>query len=82
MIVRIDYQWTTIQCKNLVSDDGKICDLCFKVLNNRFALIQQCPYCLGEIDLVDWAREEAKKLGQELAESYAAESKNLKGLQS
>lgn len=51
MIIRSDYQWTTIQCKNLVGDNGKECDLCFKVLTGKFALIQRCPYCLGEIDL-------------------------------
>lgn len=51
MIVRRDDQWTTVQCKNLVGDNGEICDLCFKVLNDRFALTQQCPYCLGKIDL-------------------------------
>lgn len=62
MIKRVGDQWTTIQCKNLVSDDGKICNLCFKVLNDRFALTQRCPYCLQEIDHHDWAKaEEARK---------------------
>ena len=59
MIKRIDHQWTTIQCKNLVSDDGKLCNLCFKVLSDRFALIQQCPYCLGKIDLRSCIEKEA-----------------------
>ena len=60
MIIRKDEQWTTIQCKNLVADDGRKCNLCFKVLNGRFALTQQCPYCLGSIDLRSYpeAREE------------------------
>jgi len=51
VIIRSDETWTTIQCKNLVGDNGEICDLCFKVLNDRFAFTQRCPYCLGEIDL-------------------------------
>ena len=59
MIKRIDHQWTTIQCKNLVSDDGKLCNLCFKVLTGRFALTQQCPYCLGKIDLRSCIEKEA-----------------------
>jgi len=78
MIKRIDSQWTTIQCKNLISDDGKLCDLCFKVLNGRFALTQQCPYCLGKIDLRDWMKKETIALGHEMVESYAAEAASCK----
>lgn len=62
MIKRTDDVWTTIQCKNLVGDDGKKCDLCFKVLNDRFALTQQCPYCLGKIDLRPWVKEEPAEI--------------------
>ena len=59
MIIRIDDVWTTIQCKNLKLDDGTLCDLCFKVLNNRFALVQQCPYCLQKIDLHEQIKGQA-----------------------
>ena len=59
MIIRTDDVWTTVQCKNLKEDNGKLCDLCFKVLNNRFALTQQCPYCLQEINLRDCVEKQA-----------------------
>lgn len=64
MIKRVAYQWTTIQCKNVVGEDGQVCNLCFKVLNDRFALIQRCPYCLQQIDLTDQIREMAAKEGK------------------
>ena len=66
MIVIKDETCTTIQCKNLVGDNGETCDLCFKVLNNRFALIQQCPYCLAKIDLMEQARKMAISEGVSL----------------
>jgi len=57
MIKKIDDQWTTVQCKNLDERNGRVCNLCFKVLNDRFALTQQCPYCLGKIDLRPWVKD-------------------------
>jgi hypothetical protein len=65
MIIRSDDVWTTIQCKNPVTDDGKLCNLCFKVLNGRFALVQQCPYCLGKIDLHECIHKEGAKAAAE-----------------
>jgi hypothetical protein len=53
MIKRVGETWTTIQCRNLVGDDGEICDKCFKVLKGRFALTLDCPYCLQRINLRD-----------------------------
>ena len=64
MIIRIDHQWTTIQCKNLgLKGPGSVCNLCFKVLNDKFALIQRCPYCLRTINLTDWAKERETEKG-------------------
>lgn len=48
IIKRVGGQWTTIQCLN--------CKNCYKVLTGKFALTQQCPYCLMKIDLYDTAR--------------------------
>ena len=56
MIKRKDDVWTTIQCQK------PDCKLCFKVLNDRFAMGQTCPYCLQPISLHDQIRaEEGRK---------------------
>jgi hypothetical protein len=65
MIIRSDDVWTTVQCKNAVGPNEESCDLCFKVLNGRFALVQQCPYCLGKIDLHGCIHKEGPKAAAE-----------------
>jgi len=51
MIKRKDATWTTIQCDNVKDEDGEKCDLCFKVLNDRHALVLCCPYCIQPVDI-------------------------------
>lgn len=57
MIKRVGDQWVTIQCPS--------CGYCYKVLTGKFSLIQQCPYCLVEIDLYSEARD-AEAAGKKL----------------
>lgn len=63
MILRKDDTWTTIQCKQ------PKCGLCFKVLNDRFAMGQTCPYCLQPISL----HEQIKKQEARKSDFYADE---------
>jgi len=62
MIKREDETWTTIQCNNLKGDNGEKCDLCFKVLNDRFALVVWCPYCLQPIDMHEQVKAQARSV--------------------
>ena len=75
MIKRIDGQWTTIQCKNPRGENEEPCDLCFKVLNDRFALRVTCPYCLQQIDLYDWIKDEEGRKDQPTLEAAAVAGK-------
>lgn len=59
MIKRKDDTWTTIQCRN--------CMNCYKVLNDRFQIKQQCPYCHRKIDLNDKHSEPTETIQESMA---------------
>ena len=62
MIKRKDDQWTTIQCRN--------CMDCYKVLNGKFQIKQQCPYCSRVIDLDDKHPAPSEPIKEAMAKQF------------